>query len=126
MRKRLLQLAAVVALAFGVILCVGLALSLPGWWRHSRTAAAFARVEEGMSREQVEAIMGPPMEEMKAGYTSAAEVYQLGEDWSDGVDSYLVYFSDDGRVTLKLIMPRQSLLDDICQRARDVLRRLGW
>jgi len=144
MRNRRLLLTASGILA--TVLGVGLALTLPAWLRHCDLEANFARVKPGMTVEQVQAIMGPPLAPLerfridvsggpfpkREGFPEwSAEMALL--EWRDGWTDYCVIFTTNGwyfgfpdntwRVESK---EQESAWDRLRWQHRNLLARTGW
>jgi hypothetical protein len=121
MRKRLLAVLSVLALLFVV---AGLVTTLPSYRRQRNLEAGLARVEEGMTREQVEALVGPPaVPPARYTWSNPDARPDWVAWWGDGSYLCCVTFSEDWRVTGKSEHKPPTLLE--CVRL-EVARRLGW
>jgi hypothetical protein len=121
-RKRLLVVLGILA---GAAFVVGLVRQE----RHCTYQVGFGRIEQGMTREQVEVILGPspcpptPLDDLDGEVAPLAAFLA----WNDGRTRYTVFFSTENwRVVEKHQEPEPTLWTKLRRSAREALDRPGW
>ena len=126
MNKRLLVVAALSAVAFAAAVGTRSALDWHRSCLHRAYVTRFEKVQKGMTREQVEAIMGPPSGKPHEIHVFNADFREIrwALFWYDGQGGFEVTFSSDDGLVIEKDVPKldeDSFFDWCAGRLRGLL-----